>query len=192
MKDKILSLIKESIKTKNLFLNNPKNIESIEKAANTIISSLKKGNKILIMGNGGSAADAQHIAGELVGRFKLERKAIPAIALTTDSSILTAWSNDKSFETVFERQVEALAKPGDILLALSTSGNSENIIKAFQKGQALKTINISLTGNQGGKISPISDINININSSNTPRIQECHLLIYHIICELIEKELSQN
>jgi D-sedoheptulose 7-phosphate isomerase len=185
----IKNIMQESISYKTEFLNQAENIYD---AANKIVESFRQGNKILIFGNGGSAADAQHIAGELVGRFKLERKGLPAIALSTDTSILTAWSNDYNFEGIFERQVEALANKGDILMGISTSGNSKNIINAFYKGKQINTTNISLTGNNGGKIKEISDININSYSKSTPRIQECHILAYHIICELIEEEMFKK
>lgn len=178
--------IQESIDAKKQFM---KEAENIQNAAETIVNCFKKGNKVLIFGNGGSAADSQHIAGELVGRYKLERKALPAIALTTDTSILTAWSNDYDFESVFERQVEALAHEGDVLLGISTSGNSENVVRALKKGKEIGTINISLTGKDGGKIKLLSDVNINSDSDNTPRIQECHMVAYHTICEIVEKEM---
>ena len=162
----------------------------IQKVAQAIESCFRNGNKLLIMGNGGSAADAQHIAGELVGRFKLERKGLPAIALTTDSSVMTAWANDYSFDSVFARQVEALARERDILLGLSTSGNSKNILKAFEKGREIGTYNISMTGGTGGELVRISDLNINYPSADTPRIQEGHMLAYHIICELVEGNIA--
>ncbi|OGJ20188.1 phosphoheptose isomerase [Candidatus Pacearchaeota archaeon RBG_13_36_9] len=177
----------ESISCKNYFL---KEAENIKKVSEEIIKCFNNGNKILIFGNGGSAADAQHIAGELIGRFKLERRALPAIALTTDTSVITAWSNDYDFSEVFERQVEALAKKGDVLIGISTSGNSQNVLKALKKGKEIGTINVSLTGGNGGKIKLASDININSPSQNTPRIQECHVLAYHIFCELAEKGVS--
>ena len=185
----IKNIIKESIKCKEEFIEQSGNIK---KAAEKIVECLKNGNKVLIFGNGGSAADAQHIAGELVGRFKLERKGWPAIALTTDTSILTAWSNDYDYESVFERQVEALAKKGDVLIGISTSGNSQNVVRALDMGKDNGTVNISLTGKDGGKIKPISDVNINSDSDNTPRVQECHVLAYHIICELVEKEMVKE
>jgi len=187
--EEIKNLIRESIEAKNNFLNQAGNIQ---KAANEIIKCLKNWNKVLLFGNGGSAADAQHIAGEFIGRFKLERKALPAIALTTDTSVLTAWPNDYEFSTVFARQVEALANKGDVLIGITTSGNSVNVIKAFEKGKEIGTVNISLTGNDGGKVKPLSDININSESKNTPRIQECHMVAYHIICELVEREMVEN
>lgn len=176
--------IQESIKAKKAFLLEA---ENIRKVSQEIIKCFSRGNKLLIFGNGGSAADAQHIAGELVGRYKLERRGLPAISLTTDTSILTAWSNDYSFDTIFERQVEALANKGDILLGISTSGNSPNIIKAFEKGMEIGSVNISLTGDKGGKLKKISNYNVNSTSKNTPIIQECHQTAYHIICELVER-----
>lgn len=186
MENKIKNMIHGSVDIQT-GLN--KQVNEIISCVDMMCDTLENGGKILIVGNGGSAADAQHIAGELVGRFKLERKGLSAIALTTDTSILTAWSNDYDFSTVFERQVEALAKDGDVLFGLSTSGNSENVVKAFEKGKEIGTKNISLTGNEGGRIKPISDLNINIYSDNTPRIQEGHVLAYHIICELVEEKM---
>lgn len=180
--------IKESIETKRVFMAEVKNIS---RAVEKIVECYKRGNKVLIFGNGGSAADSQHIAGELVGRYKSERKGLPAIALTTDTSILTAWSNDYNFEGVFERQVEALARRGDVLLGISTSGNSENVIRGLKKGKEIGTINISLTGKDGGKIKTLSDVNINSYSIDTGRTQECHVVAYHIICELVEKEMFE-
>lgn len=184
----IKQIMRESISCKQEFLSEAGSIYNASKA---IIECFKKGNKILIFGNGGSAADAQHIAGELVGRFKIERRPLPAIALTTDTSILTAWSNDYDFSSVFERQVEALGRKGDVLLGISTSGNSKNVIRALKKGKSLEALAISLTGGDGGEIKRISDININSYSKNTPRIQECHILAYHIICELVEKGMER-
>lgn len=189
MENKIKNMIHESV---DIQTSLDKQVDEIISCVDMMCDTLEKGGKILIMGNGGSAADAQHIVGELVGRFKLERKGLPAIALTTDTSILTAWSNDYDFSTVFERQVEALAKNGDVLFGLSTSGNSENVVKAFLKGKEIGTKNISLTGNEGGRIKPVSDLNINICSDNTPRIQESHVLAYHIICELVEEKMFRG
>lgn len=182
----IIEIIKESIECKREFISQAANIK---RAAERIAESLKSGGKVLIFGNGGSAADSQHIAAELVGRYKLERKGYPAIALTTDTSILTALSNDYGYTSIFGRQVEALAKKGDVLIGISTSGNSENVICAIEKGKEIGTTNISLTGRDGGKIKGISDVNINSSSEDTARIQECHVLAYHIICELVEKEM---
>lgn len=186
----IASIIEENVKTiKSLTAND---LESIQLISEKICNCFLNGNKMLIMGNGGSAADAQHIAGELVGRFKLERKGLPVIALTTDSTVLTALTNDYNFSTVFSRQVEALTKKGDILLGLSTSGNSVNVLNAFKVGWDIGTTNISLTGNLGGMIKQKSDLNINIQSNNVARIQEAHMLIYHILCEMIELGIANQ
>ena len=163
--------------------------EPIAECVRMLVDALKGGHKLLIMGNGGSAADAQHFAAEMVGRFLLERKALPAIALTTDTSILTAVGNDYGFDDVFNRQVEALANPGDVLIGISTSGNSLNIKRAFETGKNIGVRTVGLLGRDGGEIGPIVDFNLTIPSSETPRIQEAHLVIIHILCDLIEKGL---
>ncbi len=163
--------------------------EQIVECAQMLIYALRDGHKILIMGNGGSAADAQHFAAEMVGRFLLERKALAAIALTTDTSILTAIANDYGFEDVFKRQVEALASSGDVLVGISTSGNSANIKRALETGKNIGTRTVGLLGNDGGEIGPIVDLNLTVPSFETPRVQELHLVIIHILCGLIEKGL---
>jgi D-sedoheptulose 7-phosphate isomerase len=191
MEEIIKQRIQESIETKKRFLEDSNAINAIRISTNIIIESLKNNGKILICGNGGSAADAQHITGELVGRYKMERKGLPAIALTTDTSILTAWGNDYEFETIFSRQVEALGKKEDILIGISTSGNSENIIKAIEEAKKIGLRIITFTGHEGGKMKDLSDANINIPSDDTPRIQESHMVAYHTICELVEKEMSK-
>ncbi|XRO77017.1 D-sedoheptulose 7-phosphate isomerase [Methanocaldococcus sp. 10A] len=177
----------ESANVKIKFIE--ENEEKLKKAIEIILEALKNGNKILICGNGGSAADAQHFAAEIVGRFKLERKGFPAIALTTDTSILTAIGNDYGFEKIFERQVEALGKKGDVLIGISTSGNSENVIRAVNKAKEMGIYTIGLLGKGGGKLKDIVDLALIVPSDNTPRIQECHLTIYHVICEEVEKRL---
>jgi D-sedoheptulose 7-phosphate isomerase len=161
----------------------------ILEAANRIKSRLKKGGKLILMGNGGSAADSQHIAAELVGRFKKERRAIPAIALTVDTSSLTALGNDYGFDTIFERQVEAHARENDAVVGISTSGNSENVVRALKKANALGAVTIGLVGNNGGKIKEVANLSIIVPSNDTARIQEVHITIGHIICELIEEDL---
>ena len=186
----IEKMINESVDVKNKV--KLKLSKKIEESANLIISSLKKGNKVLIAGNGGSAADAQHFAAELVGRFRLERKALPCIALTTDTSIITAWANDYNFETLFERQIEALGKEGDMFIGISTSGNSQNIIKAIKKSKELGLNTIALLGKEGGKTKGLADMELIIPSDNTPRIQESQIMILHIICELIENSLFEK
>jgi D-sedoheptulose 7-phosphate isomerase len=161
----------------------------ILEAANRIKSRLEKGGKLILMGNGGSAADSQHIAAELVGRFKKERRAIPAIALTVDTSSLTALGNDYGFDTIFERQLEALARENDAVVGISTSGNSENVVRALKKANSLGAETIGLVGNNGGKIKEVANLSIVVPSNDTARIQEVHITIGHIICELIEEDL---
>jgi len=187
MQKRIIEELKESIEVKNEVIKIL--VPAIEETSKTIISSIKSGNKILICGNGGSAADSQHFAAELISRFKKERPSIPAIALTTDTSILTAIGNDYSFDKVFSRQVEGLGQKGDILIGISTSGNSKDVIEAFNiaKNKGIKTI--ALLGCDGGKTKGTTDIEITVPSNNTPRVQECHITIIHIICNLIEQEL---
>ncbi len=187
MENEIKSMILESAETETLVAG--KLLAEIEKATELIINVLKNNKKILIAGNGGSCSQASHIAAEFVGRYKIERKGLPCIALTTDTSILTAWSNDYSYNTVFERQLEALANQGDVFIALSTSGNSINLIKAIEYAKHHGIHVIGLLGKDGGKLKNTSDVEIIVPSDNTPRIQEAHLMILHIICELVDKEL---
>jgi D-sedoheptulose 7-phosphate isomerase len=160
-------------------------------AANLIIDSIKNGNKLIIFGNGGSAADAQHIAAELIGRFKLERKSLPAIALTTDSSILTSLGNDYSYDVIFSRQCESLVLKNDVVIGISTSGNSKNVELGMISSQKIGAKTIGLLGNGGGIIKSVSDISIIVDSDDTANIQESHRVIYHIICNLVEKQLSE-
>lgn len=167
-------------------------VEPIAECVRLLASALKHGHKVLIMGNGGSAADAQHLAAELVGRFLMERKALPAIALTTDTSILTAIGNDFGFDEVFKRQVEALARPGDILIGISTSGNSANVVRALEAGREIGVTTIGLLGRDGGEIGKFVDFALTVPSPDTPRIQEAHLFIIHVLCDLVEKDLFQS
>ena len=164
----------------------------VEKSTNAIIKCLKKGNKVILFGNGGSAADAQHIAAELIGKFNIKRKSLPAISLTSNSSTITALSNDFSFDTVFSRQCESLVSKGDISFGISTSGNSLNVKKAIITSKKMGATTIALLGNRGGQIRKYTDIPIIVNSSSTPFIQEVHRMIYHIICEIVEKEVSKS
>ena len=157
-------------------------------ATQKIQDRLEAGGKLMLMGNGGSAADAQHIAAELVGRFKKERKAMPALALTVDTSSLTALGNDYGFDTIFERQVEALANKNDAVIGISTSGNSENIVRAVNKANSIGAFTIGLLGNDGGKLKDAVNLPIIIPSNDTARIQEVHITIGHIICEIIEED----
>jgi D-sedoheptulose 7-phosphate isomerase len=166
--------------------------EEILEAARTICGRLASGGKLLLMGNGGSAADSQHIAAELIGRFKKERAAIPAIALTVDSSSLTALGNDYGFETIFSRQIEALATAKDAVIGISTSGNSQNVIRALNLARNMGAATIGLMGHGGGKMKDCVDICIVVPSDDTARIQEVHITIGHIICEIIEQDLTHE
>lgn len=161
--------------------------DDLERASQMVIDTLKKGNKILLCGNGGSAADAQHIAAELTGRYKTERRALAGIALTTDTSALTAIGNDYGYDRVFDRQVEALAREGDLLIGISTSGNSANIISALKLAKELGCATVGFSGRGGGAMSQVCDINLVVPSDNTPRIQEMHILIGHTICHLVDE-----
>ena len=155
-----------------------------------ITDTLAHGNKVLLCGNGGSAADAQHIAAELTGRYKTERRGLPGIALTTDTSALTAIGNDFGYDKVFERQVEALANKGDLLIGISTSGNSANVLNALQKAKSMGCRTIGLSGRGGGEMNTLCDINIVVPSDDTPRIQEMHILIGHIMCQSVDDALE--
>ena len=161
----------------------------IEESIKLIIGAFKRNRKILLAGNGGSASQASHIAAEFIGRYKIERRGLPAIALTCDTSVITAWSNDYGYNTLFQRQIEALGQEGDIFISFSTSGNSENLIKAIESAKGKKIITISLLGKNGGKMKGLSDLDIIVPSDNTPRIQEVHLMIMHIVCELVDEKL---
>lgn len=161
----------------------------ITRTAEAIIAALREGKKVLLMGNGGSAADAQHFAAELVGRFLSERRALPAIALTTDTSILTAVGNDYGFDEVFKRQVEALAQPGDVVIGISTSGRSNNVFHALTSANQIGCKTVGLLGRDGGNIAGIVDIPLTVAVQETPHIQEAHVTIIHIICDLVEREL---
>ena len=164
--------------------------ELIIKSTKLCINSLNNGGKILLFGNGGSAADAQHIAAEFVGRYKVKRKGLPAIALTTDSSTMTSISNDFGYNHVFDRQVEALANNGDVVIGISTSGRSANVISALKLASKLNCSTIGLSGQDGGQMDEICNINLLVPSDNTPRIQEMHIIIGHIICDLVDQEFK--
>lgn len=189
MEEKIRSFINESINTYEKILENLELIAKISSVCDEIIKAFKNDGKVLFCGNGGSAADAQHFSAELSGRFKLDRKPLFAEALHTNTSYLTSVANDYSFDDIYSRAVAAKGKKGDILVGISTSGNSKNIIKALEEAKKLKMISIGLTGKSGGKIDSLCDYIINVPSDNTPRIQEAHELIGHIICEIVEARL---
>ena len=162
---------------------------AIESAARILADALGSGNKLLVMGNGGSAADAQHFAAEIVGRFKLERRALPALALSTDTSILTAVGNDYGFDSIFTRQVEAHAAAGDVVVGISTSGNSPNVQAALQLAGKSGCRTIALLGKDGGSIKEVAELSLIVPSFDTPRVQEGHITIIHILCDLVEKAL---
>ncbi len=185
MRENIKNQILESAKIKNEMVKN--GLESIEKAAELLIGSINAGGKILWCGNGGSAADAQHLATELMGGMSdHDRMPIPSIALTTDSSFITAWSNDTDFDSIFSRQVQGLGAEGDVLIGISTSGNSENVINALKQAKYKNLKTIAFTGKTGGSLDGIADITIKVPSDNTQRIQESHIMIGQILCSLIE------
>ena len=187
--NKISKIFDESIDT----ISKSKNLEkSIQQVIDKIISCFKNGNKIIIFGNGGSAADSQHFAAEFIGRFLKERNSLPAISLTTDSSILTALGNDYSFETIFSRQCESIVKKNDIVFGISTSGNSINVINGFNTAKNCGGFTIGLLGSDGGQLNKISDLSIIIPSNSIPRIQESQRIILHIICEIVEDYFSHK
>jgi D-sedoheptulose 7-phosphate isomerase len=189
MQTKINSIINASIQVKQDIIEKGELAATIEKVIAVITQSFKNGNSVYFAGNGGSAADAQHLAAEFSGRFYKDRKALPSEALHCNTSYLTAVANDYSYDVIYSRLIEGLAKPGDVLVGLSTSGNSANIVKAFEKSKELKVITIGFTGAEGGKMKELCDYLINVPSTDTPRIQESHILLGHIICELVEKNL---
>ena len=185
--------IEESIKSSSeLIQSTVKLTTKIQSSIEMIISSIEQGHKIVLFGNGGSAADAQHIAAELIGRFKIERNSLPAIALTTNSSTLTSIANDFSYDQVFSRQCESLVSSGDVVIGISTSGNSKNVFNGLKISKKLGATIIGLLGNDGGIIENTVDISITVNSSSTPHIQEVHRVIYHIICSGVESGMKNS
>src|SRR5712692_7957295 len=183
------NLIEASIAAKKALLGDSQSVATIAKVCELLVNALSQGNKILLFGNGGSAADAQHLAAEFVGRFAFDRPALPAIALSVNSSCVTAIGNDYGFDQVFARQIEALARPGDIAIGISTSGNSANVLCAMSTARKMGLYTIALTGRTGGNLRSTVDYCICVPSNDTPRIQECHILIGHIISELVEREI---
>jgi len=185
----IKTIIEGSVQVKQALLNNHDLVTEIEKIVHAITDAFKKGNAVYFAGNGGSAADAQHLAAEFSGRFYKDRKALPSDALHCNSSYLTAVANDYSYDVIYARLLEGLAKPGDVLVGISTSGNSGNIVKAFEMAKSIGVVTVGFTGAEGGKMKPLSNFLINIPSTTTPRIQESHILVGHIICELVEENI---
>ena len=188
MKNYIKDQIKKSYETKQAIYDNEALLNKIEEVAQMCVKLYKGDKKTILAGNGGSAADAQHIAAELVGRYGFDRPSIPSLALTTDTSNLTAIGNDYGYDQVFSRQLEGMGQAGDIFIGISTSGNSVNIIKAFESAKKKGITTVALTGRDGGVMAKMADVALVVPSDSTPRIQESHILIGHIICDIIEKE----
>ena len=191
MNNKIKEIIAASIDTKQALLEDEAMITKIASTVDLMVQAFTKGNHIYFCGNGGSASDAQHLAAELSGRFYLDRDALPAEALHCNTSYLTAVANDYSFDVIYSRLVKGITYEGDILVGLSTSGNSGNIIKAFETAREKKVTTIGFTGKSGGKLKELSDVLFNVPSTDTPRIQESHIMIGHIICQLVEEKYFQ-
>jgi len=189
MNEKIKKIIQDSIETKQKLLQDEKIIETIDEVVDNITSAFKNGKHLYFCGNGGSAADAQHLAAEFSGRFYKDRKALPAEALHCNTSYLTAVANDYGYDVVYSRIIDGIGREGDILVGLSTSGDSKNIVKAFEKAREKKMITVGFTGNSGGEMRSCSNYLINIPSADTPRIQESHIMTVHIICQLVEEKL---
>ncbi|MDD4993945.1 MAG: D-sedoheptulose 7-phosphate isomerase [Paludibacter sp.] len=192
MNNLIKKQIQSSINVKELIINNQILLNTIESAANMIISAYEEKKKTLLAGNGGSAADAQHIAGEFVSRFYFDRPGLPSLALTTDTSILTAIGNDYGYEKLFARQIQAQGNVGDVFIGISTSGNSLNVIEALKACKEIGVKTIGFTGDTGGEMADLCDICIKVPSDETPRIQECHILIGHILCFLVEDKIFNH
>jgi D-sedoheptulose 7-phosphate isomerase len=190
MKDHIVKIFRESSRVKEAFIND--NLGKLADVIEVITAALQAGNKIMIFGNGGSAADAQHIAAEFVNRFIIERPPLPAIALTTDSSVLTSIGNDYDFSDIFAKQIRALGQEGDIAWGISTSGNSPNVVKALEAAKKMGLVTVAFTGKDGGAIARMADYVLNAASSSTARIQETHITASHAICELVDMKLFQR
>jgi D-sedoheptulose 7-phosphate isomerase len=190
MEDHIIKIFKESNRVKEAFIN--ENLSKLVSVVEAVIVALKAGNKILIFGNGGSAADAQHLAAEFINRFVIERPPLPAIALTTDSSVLTSIGNDYDFSEVFSKQIRAIGQAGDIAWGISTSGNSSNVLKALEMAKKMGLVTVAFTGKDGGSIAKIADFAVNVSSSVTARIQEAHITAGHAICDLVDIKLFQK
>ncbi len=188
MSEKIKNIIAASISVKENILNNEALIKSLSDCVDLIVTAFKNGNKVLFCGNGGSAADAQHLAAEFSGRFYTDRDALPAEALHCNTSYLTAVANDYSYDVIYSRLIKGIGNKGDVLVGLSTSGNSKNILNAFETAKEKGMITIGFTGESGGKMAAISDHLLNVPSTDTPRIQESHIMLGHIICQLVEEQ----
>ncbi len=192
MKESVKNTIQQSIAVKTQFLNDESSIAKIEIIAQKMIESFKAGGKTMFAGNGGSAADAQHLAAELVNRFRIDRLGLPALAFSTDTSVITSIGNDYGYDFLFSRQLAAFGKEGDVFVGISTSGNSENIVKALQYCKEKHIFSVGLTGGNGGKMAQLCDECIIVPSSETARIQEVHILVGHILCGLVEDAIFRN
>jgi D-sedoheptulose 7-phosphate isomerase len=190
MEDYIIKIFRESNQLKENFVN--ENLNRIVAVVEAVTDALKAGNKILLFGNGGSAADAQHLAAEFVNRFVIERPPLPAIALTTDTSVITSIGNDYDFADIFSKQIRAIGRKGDIAWGMSTSGASANVVKALQAAKKIGMVTIGLTGRDGGDVVKIVDHSLNVSSTSTPRIQEVHITVGHVICEMVDFKLFQR
>lgn len=190
IEDIILRTFKESCHLKEVFVN--ENVIRIVKIVDVITDALKEGKKILLFGNGGSAADAQHLAAEFINRFIIERPPLPAIALSTDTSVITSISNDYDYSDVFAKQIRALGHPGDVAWGITTSGSSPNVIRAFEAAKKLGMITVALTGKDGGSAEKVADYILNVSSNSVPRIQEVHITVGHVICQMIDYKLFQK
>jgi len=189
MKNYIKNQVKLSFETKQAIYENEELLDNIEKVSKLCVELYKNNKKTILAGNGGSAADAQHIAAEMVGRYGFDRPSLPSLALTTDTSALTAIGNDYGYDQVFSRQLEGMGQDGDLFIGISTSGNSQNIINAFNSAKDKNITTVALSGRDGGEMAKLADIALVVPSDSTPRIQESHILIGHIICDIIEKEI---
>jgi D-sedoheptulose 7-phosphate isomerase len=190
MEDHIVKIFRESSHLKEAFVG--ENLDAIVNVVEVITAALKAGNKILLFGNGGSAADAQHLAAEFVNRFLIERPPLPAIALSTDTSVITSIGNDYDFSEIFSKQIRAIGQAGDVAWGISTSGSSPNVIKALEVAKKIGMVTIGMTGKDGGNIAKMVDYSLNVSSTSTPRIQEVHITAGHVICEMIDFKLFQR
>jgi D-sedoheptulose 7-phosphate isomerase len=190
MEDYIIKIFRESSHLKEVFVN--ENLGRIVAVVDAVTAALKGGNKILLFGNGGSAADAQHLAAEFVNRFVIERPPLPAIALTTDASVITSIANDYDFTDIFSKQIRAIGQRGDVAWGMSTSGASANVVKGLEAARKIGMVTVALTGRDGGEIARIADHALNVSSTSTPRIQEVHITVGHVICEMVDFRLFQR
>ena len=190
MEDHIVKIFKESSNLTDVFV--AENLDGIISIIEAITTALKAGNKILLFGNGGSAADAQHLAAEFVNRFVIERPPLPAIALTTDTSVITSIGNDYDFSEIFSKQIRAIGQPGDVAWGISTSGSSPNVIKAIEVAKKIGMVTIGMTGKDGGDMAKMVDYSLNVSSNSTPRVQEVHITVGHVICEMVDYKLFQR